>query len=273
MNTATSIKPLVAFFILAFALAWGLMGMVVGDHLGLFSIDLPLESLLIIGSWVPNIAAFIVLAFVVKKQGGIIKLLHGWLKLRVGVVWYVVAASPILLGFLTIALYKQFTGYSASTDFFSDPVILITTLILIAVTGAMGEELGWRGFALPLLLNKMNALAASMLLGVIWSIWHLPLWFAGLGFESNPFWAYAITGISFTIVLTWACNYTRGSLFIASLFHFSLNVAVNMFGGEALPLFGGLFMLYALFIIGIYGPVKLTKKKELPIDPKTNSWT
>jgi uncharacterized protein len=130
-----------------------------------------------------------------------------------------------------------------------DPTGLIVLIIMITITGAMGEELGWRGFALPWLQSRMSALSASILLGMIWVLWHAPLWFAGLGFEESPFLAYAITGISFTVLVTWACNNSRGSLVIASLFHLTLNISINIIESKALYIHAFLFLAFAMIIV------------------------
>jgi len=265
-------KPLILFFFIAFGLAWMLMSLPVAQNYGLLAEGLPLELLLVIGSWVPNIAAFIVIGFVIKRKGGIKALLKGWLKWRMHPGWYLLAFSPVIFGVVTIWVYQWIYGYSPSTELFADPAVFIGLLVLITITGAMGEELGWRGFALPRLQLRMNALSASILLGILWSLWHLPLWFAGLGFETIPFWAYMLIGISFSILITAACNSTNGSLVAASLFHLFLNVSVNMIENEAMPLLSAVFVLAAVITVALLGKEKLSKVKTLPIDNEHQTW-
>jgi uncharacterized protein len=265
-------KPLIYFFIIAFALAWAVMALPIAQNFGLFSEELPFEILLIFGSWMPNIAAFIVIGFIIKQKGGIRKLLKGWLKWRMHPGWYLLALSPILFGFVTIWVYQWMYGYSPSTELFADPAMFIGLLVLITITGAMGEELGWRGFALPRLQLLMNALSASVLLGILWSLWHLPLWFAGLGFETIPFWAYMLIGISFSILVTAACNSSGGSLLIATLFHLFLNVSVNMIENEALPILAAVFVIAAIIVTVVFGPVKLSRAASIPIDVGEKRW-
>ena len=173
---------------------------------------------------------------------------------------------------VTIWVYQWIYGYSPSTELFADPAVFIGLLVLITITGAMGEELGWRGFALPRLQLRMNALSASILLGILWSLWHLPLWFAGLGFETIPFWAYMLIGISFSILITAACNSTNGSLVAASLFHLFLNVSVNMIENEAMPLLSAVFVLAAVITVALLGKEKLSKVNTLPIDNENQTW-
>jgi uncharacterized protein len=265
-------KPLIRFFLIAFILAWCLMGLAIAQNYGWTMLAIPVEPILIIGSWIPNIAAFLVIAFILRRKGGIRKLFRGWLKLKVPAFWYLVTLSPLILSVLSIFIYKLLYGVSPVEKIITDPTSLVLLIIMITITGAMGEELGWRGFALPWLQSRMSALSASFLLGVIWVIWHAPLWFAGLGFEEIPFLAYAITGISFTILVTWACNNSGGSLVIASLFHLTLNISVNIIQSKALYVHAFLFLAFATIVVLVYGNSRLSKAAELPIDKKTNDW-
>lgn len=265
-------RPLLLFFGLAFALAWSIGGLAILQHRGVIGDALPVEPLLILGAWTPNLAAFIVLGLVIKRRGSLRALLMGWAKWDVEPIWYLVVLSPMLFALITIPLYTWLYGTSPSTGLLMEPQNLMLLLVMITLTGATGEQLGWRGFALPWLQTKLSALTASVLLGLIWSAWHIPLWFAGIGFESTPFWAYTLIGVAFSVLVTWACNHTRGSMVIASLFHLFLNVSVNMIRPEAYPLLAVVFMLAAAGVVGLCGPHTLSKQGELPIDPKTKSW-
>ncbi len=270
-NISTN-KSLIIFFSFAFLLAWGLMSIAIAKNFGWLEISIPVEPFLIIGSWVPNIAAFLVISFFIKRKGGIRHLAKGWLKFKVPAIWYIVTFSPLVLAGLAIGIYKLLYGVAPVEDIVTDPVGLIALLIMITITGAMGEELGWRGFALPRLQTGMGALSASIILGVIWVIWHSPLWFAGLGFEEIPFLAYAIIGISFTVLVTWACNNSNGSLVIASLFHLTLNISVNIIENKAIFIHAFLFLAFSFIVVLIYGSSRLSKSSEIPIDKKTSSW-
>lgn len=266
-------KPLILFFVLAFILAWLLMSLPVAQNYGLLAEELPLDFLLILGSWMPNIAAFIVLGLIIKRKGGIKALFKGWLKWRMHPGWYLMALTPVLFGFITIFIFQWIYGYSPSTELFADPAELMALLVLITITGAMGEELGWRGFALPRLQLRMNALSASILLGIIWALWHVPLWLAGLGFEAIPYWAYLLIGVSFSIMVTAACNSSGGSLLIATLFHLFLNVSVNMLENEAFPVLAAVFVIAAIVTVAILGSKKLSSVSKLPIDKEERAWT
>ncbi len=265
-------KPLVYFFILSFILAWMLMSIGVVQNYGLVRFYIPLEPFIILGSWTPNIAAFLVLGLIVRRREGIKHLILGWAKWKVSPLWYLVTLSPILLSVITLGIYRLLYGVFPTTELFTNPTLLLPLLLMLILTGATGEQLGWRGFALPWLQTKMSALLSSIVLGLIWSFWHIPLWFAGIGHESFPFWAYTIIGVSFSILVTWACNNTRGSMLIASLFHLFLNFGVSMIDPIATPLLSIVFALYALIIVMIFGPRKLSRTNELPINKDKKSW-
>ncbi len=265
-------KPLAYFFILSFILAWMLMSIGVVQNYGLARIPIPLEPFIILGSWTPNIAAFLVMGLIIKRSEGIKHLILGWAKWKVSPLWYLVALSPVLLSFITLGIYRKLYGVFPTTEVFTNPTILLPLLLMLLLTGATGEQLGWRGFALPWLQTKMSALLSSIILGLIWSFWHIPLWFAGIGHEYLPFWAYTIIGVSFSILVTWVCNNTRGSMLIASLFHLFLNLGVSMIDPKAIPLLAVVFALYALIIIMIFGAQTLSRKNELPINKDNKSW-
>jgi hypothetical protein len=103
------------------------------------------------------------------------------------------------------AYVVTFPGLILSGFIFQDP-------------GQLGEELGWRGFALPRLLQSFNATAAGLILGVTWSIWHLPAFFVGGTHQAslNLFW-YIITGTMFSVLITWVFVNVRQSVWIAGI--------------------------------------------------------
>jgi uncharacterized protein len=265
-------KSLILFFSLACIPAWLLMGLFVAQNHGWLPPGIPFEPVLIIGSWIPNIAAFVVVAFIMKRKGGIRKLLQGWLKFNVPAFWYLVTLIPVAFALASIPLYKLLYGVNPASEILSDPMAMLALLIISTITGATGEELGWRGFALPRLQRGMSALSASLVLGVIWTMWHVPLWFAGLGYERIPFAAYAILVMSSTVLITWACNNSGGSMVIASLFHLTMNIAMNIIDSKALYVYAILIMAAAVFVVFMYGPSRLSKAAELPIDMKTGDW-
>jgi membrane protease YdiL (CAAX protease family) len=118
------------------------------------------------------------------------------------------------------------------------PTYLLIYLLFLIFEGPLGEEPGWRGFALPRLQQRSGPLVGTLLLGVLWGLWHLPLffipgtdWYAlsvvGTGFMGHlvPLGVFVIWTIALAITFTWIFNNTRGSLLLAMLLHASINVA------------------------------------------------
>lgn len=135
-------------------------------------------------------------------------------------------------------------------------VVLFFTLF--PLSGAFGEELGWRGYALPRLQAGRSALAASLILGVLWAAWHLPLFATGVWGQPVP---HSLTILALTIPYTWLFNKTNGSVLLVMLFHGSFNgVAEFLFpaiGTTNLDLFwwllGGVSSVAALGVILLSG--------------------
>lgn len=265
-------SSLLIFFLLSYLLAWGLMGFFIAQNHGWVSPGIPFEPFLILGSWFPNIAAFLVIAFVLKRKGGIRQLLKGWLKFKVPAFWYLVTLLPLVFAVLSMFIYRLLYNVTPVSEIVADPMSMLFLLIISTITGATGEELGWRGFALPRLQMRFSAFKASLVLGVIWTMWHLPLWFAGLGYEMIPFGAYAVLVMSYTVLITWACNNSRGSMVIASLFHLTMNIAMNILEIRAFYIYTLLVFAFTVLVVFLYGSSRLSKAAELPIDKETDEW-
>lgn len=251
--------PIITFIILVYVLPLPI--------LLLRFIDLPFEPLLIYASWTPNIAAFLVLRFILKEQDGIKKLLSGWTKWRVGFGWYVAAISPLFISFLAAAIFLILGGEMANPEQ-SVAGPLVISLVLSIITGAMGEELGWRGFLLPRLQQRYDALTSSLIVGVIWALWHLPLWLLpGYGWDAIPYWTFALGAISTSVLMTWVLNNTDGSLVMASIIHLMMNYGLSVVGILGLvpspqdywTIASILFAIYAVLVILIAGPKRLTR--------------
>jgi membrane protease YdiL (CAAX protease family) len=100
----------------------------------------------------------------------------------------------------------------------------------------VGEEIGWRGYALPRLLATRSMLSASLILGVLWGAWHLPTFFIpGLPQHSIPFSAFMLLTIAYSVLFTWIYLRTAGSVLIATVFHGSINFCQGFFLGGIDP--------------------------------------
>ena len=98
--------------------------------------------------------------------------------------------------------------------------------VYLLIFVALGEEVGWRGYALPALQARYSALISSVILGVLWASWHLPTFFnPDLSYSNLPFFLYILFIVLIAILMTWLFNSTGGSVLMAMFFHAVINVA------------------------------------------------
>ncbi len=274
-----NMKPLWIFFLLSLLFVTLLAFPGILLHYGLIQAEIPFIPLVVLGSWTPNIAAFLVIAFVIKQKGGIRKLFNRWTMWKAPIWWYLVAASPLLISAVAALLYHLIDAQSNFSGDRPEYAMLFAFLILSLITGAMGEELGWRGFALPWVQTKFNALFASLIIGLVWGIWHLPLWFTGMGWEDMSFWLFTYNCIAMSVIFTWICNSTRGNMVLVTLFHMFYNFGFGLMGelwnvpaDKGILYLSIMLTLYATAILIVYGPVSLSKNRAIPVDKNTKEW-
>ena len=237
-------NPIPVFFALTFTIAWSLW-----LPLGILA---PEKTLLTLpGAWAPTISSLILIG-VSDGWGGIRTFLKKVIHWRVGFGWYVVVLFGIAaIAYLAIGIGTLF-GIAAPEISMPDglpregwigalPVIL---LINIFLGGPLAEDIGWRGYILPKLRERMNALNASLLIGIIWAIWHIPFfvfreWHAVVG--NVPFLWFALLTTSWSVLFGWVYVNTE-SILMPILFHAAINTTLGTLGvlgqsdGALLPL-------------------------------------
>lgn len=172
--------------------------------------------------WAPNIAAMIVAAVLGGRQA-VGRLMGKFLVWRVGVRWWLTAlVLPVALAAMAVGLYAAVGGtIDWSNSHYFVPVFFLRFLFALT-TGSIGEEAGWRGFALPLLQKKIGALGACVLIGLLWAMSHSATWsLRNLTLEYISVLTVCFIGLS--VVLAWIYNRT-GSLLIVALAHAMFNV-------------------------------------------------
>lgn len=213
--------PLVVFVILSYAITWPGWWLEVQT-------GSPIAALL--GYFGPAIAALLIAA-VVTGAAGVEDLLARLLRWRVGLGWYGVAVLlPVLTVIAAVALQGLFSpavDMRALAESGWRLAILAGFGTIYGVLIAAGEELGWRGFMLPRLLTRYNGLVASLIVGIVWGLWHLPLrWWMGGSGDALDVLLYGLGIDCAAVIYTWLYRRTRGSVLIASLFHAAYDVAV-----------------------------------------------
>ena len=226
------------------------------------------QSLLfgLLATWSPNISAILVLAFVLKEESGVRRLFGGWTKWRVSPWWYLAAFSPVVLNFALAGLYLLIGGTPPGPETHYSLPSLIGLALTVIFTGATGEELGWRGFALPRLQGRFSALTSSLLIGCWWGLWHIPGWFImndvpSLGYMVS----FMLTLVAQSVFITWLINNTGGSVLMATLYHYAVNISsglvISVLGLITWDVFSIMeslsYSVIALVLLFKYGPRRL----------------
>jgi membrane protease YdiL (CAAX protease family) len=218
---------LLVYFLLTFLITWSawitvILTLPVLDTKYLGTGGMLLEML---GMWGPALSAILVAALTRGKLG--LKEIFSRLKYRRGSArWFLAAFLLWSAIWLAMTLWQARVTDQALSFHWNQWTRIFSLLISALPLLFWGcEEIGWRGFALPRLLNRVNALIASVILGLVWGAWHLPIFIwniKGLS-SSTPFYIYLVYTISISVVMTWLLNHTQGSLLVAIFFHFWIN--------------------------------------------------
>ncbi|MFX0090802.1 MAG: type II CAAX prenyl endopeptidase Rce1 family protein [Candidatus Hodarchaeota archaeon] len=193
---------------------------------------------------------------------------------RISLHWWVVIVLfvPVcaLLGMLThLMLGGDLPSFESSLNLLFNPLGLIFYSFFILLYGPAPEELGWRGVGLDLLQNKWDALTASLVLGGVWCLWHLPMFYMVGTYQAEkfpigtmPFFVnFCLSLFVFSIVMTWVFNNTKKSVLSAIMFHFMFNFTgafLNL--PEQIEYYRTFWtIIITLVIIIFYGSKRLTR--------------
>jgi membrane protease YdiL (CAAX protease family) len=258
--------PLITFFVLTYALAWILESPLV--FLRDSITDAQGQILYILSANVVSVVA-IVLTAMVLGRGALRKLLGRLLIWRVNPLWYLgVVLGPAALVGGVVALNALLGRPALSLGIPSLLGLVIMLAFMIVPGSALGEEIGWRGYALPRLQTRMSALSASLILGVMWGFYHLPLYFTGQAFRPPSLFAPFVIGIiALSVILTWVYNSTGGSLLLVVLLHATINLPLTLLleplgSRMSLPvwLYFALLVVAALVVVIVAGPEHLSRQ-------------
>lgn len=231
-----NLKKTYIFLILTFIWSWGFW--IIGLQYLTEGINQEsIEKFLIFfftGVYGPTISAILTTSFF-NGFRGILNLLKKLFIWKVPFKNYVnIIVLPLIFVFSGIGLYGLFLGDIGSFDrmaFLSIPTVLWSGFF----AGPLGEELGWRGFLLPEFQKKFSNLKSAIAIGVIWFLWHIPLFWAPFGtlvsggiISFLPVLTYFIMLICLSILITWFVLDSKGSVLIAILFHLSINAGIAL---------------------------------------------
>jgi len=255
--------PVVWFYILTFVISW--IGLIPGVLVsrGVAQFDNPYVHLLgILFSIGPALAA-VMMSQIIQGKAGVQNLLRALLKWRVGWVWYIVAMLGPIVIFIAGQFITKIMGLTvASSELASSPFLLVSAIFTVILSNT-GEEIGWRGFALPHLQRRHNALVATLIVGLSWSLWHLPLVFlTDSPMAQSPFlWFISIVAVAF--IYTWLYNSTQGSILLVALLHVSENLYGAFITGVSPIAYALLNCVVAIILIAVFGRTNLSRRERV----------
>ena len=258
-NTAATkpTKNIIAFYILTFILSLPIY---------LLAFFVPPEMAMLVGLMLTlaPISAALILTFRQDRSAGAKKLVSRAFDFKriPHAKWYlaIIFLWPLIFSLALVLLV--ILGEPVPNPVF--PVIAAPLGLLVFFFLALFEEVGWMGYAFDPMENRWNALLASLVLGAIWAVWHLPIYIAG---PENAVWiaGQIITLVVARVMIVWIFNNAGKSLFAAILFHAVYNVCTMVF-----PVYGssfgpaitaGIALLVAVIVIFLWGPDTLAQYK------------
>ena len=248
-------RSLVRFFALAYGISWLIWMPRWLPLLGVHGVPNPnwVDALAGLG---PALAALFI-CWHERGSAGVRLLVSQVTSLGRGWYWAIALAVPLFcLGLCLIIDETTRTSFFTTTS-------AVRSLKLMIFFG-FGEEIGWRGFVLPRLQNRMNALSSSLLLSIFWMLWHLPL----LLDQNTP--ALTMLGslrwivllVSGSVILTWLFNESRGSVLVPALFHGAYDL-VGATGKLSLAILSIVVLTWALTIILYFKPRNLADSERV----------
>jgi membrane protease YdiL (CAAX protease family) len=262
----------VLFFALAYAFSWVVWAPAIFLSRG--SSDPQTWSALfhLAGSLGPMVSALLVTTLGGGSEG-VRELLSRVFRWRVGLGWWVLAVAGPALVFLLAAVISRilFGGWPELGEFGRSEEFAFLGLFPYWVANIIffgfGEEVGWRGFALPRLqTGRRSALLAALILSLLWAGWHIPLFSFAIGLNSMGLigvlgWLFSL--VTGSVLLAWIYNSTGGSVLIVSIFHGTLDIAITSPAGPQLAnVMGALVTVWGIAVLVWGGPKNLSRRRK-----------
>ncbi len=268
-------RNLALFFLIAFGWSWFWWWLMYLSGLFRIPAGISPQNLDIGSSWWfipiglvspygPTLAAFVITG-ITEGKSGIKALWKRFWNRSLSYKWLLV----ILLFFPTLRLVANLVARIVDGQAYpiltwpNQPWMFIAPLIFNGLLhGGMSEEFGWRGYVLPRFQAKWNALISSLILGVIWGVWHLPLLPAGMS-SANSVAELVLWQTLVAIFFTWVFNNTNGSVLAVVIFHAMVNASADiMWFGSSAWYFYGVHVLAGILIVLIFGSKNLVRRRS-----------
>ncbi len=272
----------VKYFVIAFAFTWFFWWLAA---LGAREVIPALPGLTVIGTFGPLVAA-VILTGQESGRAGLRSLLSRILQWRVAPIWYAVALlGPLVITLTAMVLEVALLGVQPPSlgvligELPSTVLTLLVNAVYMLIFVTLSEEVGWRGYALPALQARYSALLASLILGVLWALWHLPVFFnPDTSYINLPFFLFLPFIVLVAVIMTWVFNSTGGSVLVAMFFHAVINSADELWkvlpehsvrpptAAEAAAASAHLYLMLtivlggaAIVLVLVYGPHNLSR--------------
>jgi membrane protease YdiL (CAAX protease family) len=229
LGRARSMRAMITFFALAFAWSWAIGFAAIGAKA-----NFPVTStvLSIMSGFGPSLAGLAVVRRFSGRTG-----LRDWLTRclawRVGWHWFLLAfLLPPSVMLIANSIHIMLGG-SPPAALSSDKILLaiLNFGLVLLIGGPLGEEFGWRGYAMPALAARCSLRATNLIVGALWGLWHLPLFFSPGAVQSVlPIMTFMINILAGSIVFGWLWERTKGSVLPALVMHTSLNAWAGILG-------------------------------------------
>ena len=221
--------------------------------------------------------AAIVLVLIEGRKRGLRELLSRALIWRVGIQWWIFALFFMVVpSVASLYLYHLLGGPAVDWSGLQPLYTVVPMLIFFTVAAGIGEEFGWRGFLLPRLQSRHNALVSGLIVGVAWATWHIPMFFIkGTGQYEQRLAAgllpavlgYAVFVIAQSVQFAWLFNNTKGSVLLASVFHGASNAwsqYIEVYRGhfDGILVLMGISVLTTILIVVMAGATNLSRTYE-----------
>jgi uncharacterized protein len=258
--------PLISFYVLTYAIAWMLWAPLV-----IFrdSIPGPVAFILtLLGSLVPSTLGLVFIGLL-RGRPGVRRVLRRLLHGRIGLRWYLAVLALAMLVPLAVGVSILMGGDTPVVDNTIFGVLFLFAFMIFPGS-ALGEEIGWRGFVLPRMQARHSALKASLLIGILWGPWHLPLWLTGS--EGHPISLY-VAVVATSVFYTWLYNNTGGSLLIVVLYHAASNLPITVLISPLASQMAQPFLIYvaltvvaAAIVVIVTGAENLSRTAQRQIE-------
>ena len=270
MKTISPVK----FTLATFIFTWLLQGIAILS--GQSSKDFPAILFYIIGGCGPSLVTL----FFVWRNFNVEQRREFWSRVfsprRVQPIWWIVTLvavpAAMLLGVWVNALLG---GTLPQMDYVnllkSQPAEIPVFIIMMMIGGPLAEELGWRGILLDAFQKKWSVAVSTLVLFLLWWLWHLPLFFLPgttqyvWGLFGNMFWLFAMNVFLLTILMTLAHNANQRSVLAAILIHFSYNATLSLLVPYSVQTFAFITTFLAVLVIGILAVQKRSVFKKQPV--------